>query len=84
MLSYYIEDGDYWKIDNVTISYSFSPKGSTVKQIRVFASGLNLLVITGYKGIDPEVNISGLYPGIDNRDRYPSTRSFALGVNVNF
>jgi TonB-dependent starch-binding outer membrane protein SusC len=85
MLSYYIEDGDYWKIDNVTLGYNINLKSSSfLKQIRVFASGLNLLVITGYKGIDPEVNINGLAPGVDYRDRYPATRSFALGVNINF
>lgn len=85
MLSYYIEKGDYWKIDNVTIGYNLNPKGTSLfKQVRIFASGLNLLVITGYKGIDPEVNISGLAPGVDYRDRYPATRSFALGVNINF
>jgi TonB-linked SusC/RagA family outer membrane protein len=85
MLSYYIENGDYWKIDNVTLGYNLNPKGtSLVKQVRIFASGLNLLVITGYKGIDPEVNISGLAPGVDYRDRYPATRTFALGVNINF
>jgi len=85
MLSYYVEEGDYWKIDNVTIGYNINPKGtSLVKQIRVFASGLNLIVITGYKGIDPEVNINGLAPGVDFRDRYPATRSFAVGVNINF
>jgi TonB-linked SusC/RagA family outer membrane protein len=85
MLSYYIENGDFWKIDNVTLGYNIIPKRSSfIDQVRIFASGLNLLVITGYKGIDPEVNINGLAPGVDYRDRYPATRTFALGVNINF
>jgi TonB-linked SusC/RagA family outer membrane protein len=83
-VSYYVEKGDYLKIDNVTIGYNFTPPGSFVKQLRVFLSGQNLFVITKYSGIDPEVNISGLAPGADDRDRYPSTRSFAAGVNLNF
>jgi len=85
MLSYYIENGDFWKIDNVTLGYNVVFKSSSlIKEMRLYASGLNMLVITGYKGIDPEVNISGLAPGVDYRDRYPATRSFALGVNINF
>ena len=85
MLSYYIENGDYWKIDNVTLGYNFNIKESSfIKQLRLYASGLNLLVITGYKGIDPEVNINGLAPGVDYRDRYPATRSYSFGVNLIF
>jgi hypothetical protein len=83
-VSYYIENGDYWKIDNVTLGYNFDTKGTFIKQLRLFASVQNFLVITKYSGIDPEVSIGGLAPGADDRDRYPSTRSFAFGVNINF
>ncbi|WP_258861645.1 SusC/RagA family TonB-linked outer membrane protein [Marinilabilia salmonicolor] len=82
--SYYIEDGDFWKIDNITLGYNIPLKGDTFKSFRVYASSLNTLTITGYKGIDPEVTASGLAPGNDNRDKYPTTRTFTLGVNVSF
>lgn len=82
--SYYVEDGDYWKIDNITLGYSFGNIGKYIKSLRIYGSVLNALTITGYKGIDPEVSTDGLTPGYDTRDRYPSVRSFTLGVNVKF
>lgn len=82
--SYYVEDGDYWKIDNITIGYTFGQIGKYIKSLRLYGSVLNALTITGYKGIDPEVSTDGLNPGYDTRDRYPSIRSFTFGVNVKF
>ena len=82
--SYYVENGDYWKIDNITLGYSFGQVGKYIKSLRVYGSVLNALTITGYKGIDPEVSTDGLTPGYDTRDRYPSVRSFTFGVNVKF
>ena len=55
-----------------------------VKNIRVYASTLNTFTITGYKGIDPEVNRIGLAPGTDDRDKYPTVRTFTVGLNVSF
>ncbi len=82
--SYYVEDGDYWKIDNITVGYTFKNLGKYIKHLRLYGSVLNALTITGYKGIDPEVSTNGLTPGQDNRDGYPTTRSFTFGVNVKF
>lgn len=84
-VSYYIENGAYWKIDNITLGYGIPfKKNSAIKSARVYVSGLNLITITGYKGIDPEVNRGGLAPGNDERDKYPTTRTFTLGVNLTF
>lgn len=84
-VSHYIEDGDHWKIDNVTLGYNFSTSGlKYLKNLRVYAAGLNLATITGYKGIDPEVSRLGLDPGNDSRDKYPTMRTFTLGVNMTF
>ena len=83
--SYYIEDGDYWKIDNITLGYTFENlRTKYIKSIRLYASVLNTLTITGYDGIDPEVNTSGLNPGYDTRDRYPTVRSFTFGLGIKF
>ena len=82
--SYYVEDGDYWKVDNLTLGYNIKNVCKYVKNLRLYFSGNNLLTITGYKGTDPEVNNSGLDPGYDNRDQYPNVRSFTLGANVTF
>lgn len=54
--SYYVEDGDYWKIDNIVLGYNFKKdfiKG--IKGMRLYFSVQNALTITGYKGLDPEV-----------------------------
>lgn len=83
--SYYIENGDFWKIDNIVLGYSFNHlRSKYIKAARVYASSLNTAVITGYKGIDPEVNRAGLAPGNDVRDRYPTTRTFTVGANLSF
>ncbi|MBF9254077.1 TonB-dependent receptor [Pontibacter sp. 172403-2] len=85
-VSEYIEKGDYWKIDNVTLGYTLpSDLLSFVKNARIYVSGLNLVTITGYKGIDPEgVNYTGFNPGNDERDKYPTTRTFTAGLSVRF
>lgn len=83
--SYYVEDGDFWKIDNITLGYTFDKLSvKYIKSLRIYGSVLNTLTLTGYKGIDPEVSTDGLNPGYDTRDRYPSVRTFTLGVGVQF
>jgi TonB-dependent starch-binding outer membrane protein SusC len=83
--SYYVENGDYWKIDNITLGYNFKVgKIKFIKSARIYVSSLNTYTITGYKGIDPEVTIDGLTPGNDYRDKYPTTRTFTIGFNANF
>ncbi|KEO71899.1 SusC/RagA family TonB-linked outer membrane protein [Anditalea andensis] len=83
-VSHYIESGDYIKLDNVTFGYTL-PRLRFMQHARIYASGLNLLILTNYKGIDPEgVYISGFAPGNDERDKYPTTRTFTLGLNVTF
>ena len=82
--SKYLEDATYLKLDNLSISYDFTFKNPYLKGGRVFLSGQNLLCITGYKGVDPEVSLGGLSPGIESTSYYPRTRSFTFGVNLNF
>ncbi|WP_405324899.1 SusC/RagA family TonB-linked outer membrane protein [Leeuwenhoekiella sp. LLG6367-2.1] len=82
--SYYLENGDFWKIDNITIGYNFDEIGKYIKSARLSFSTLNTFTFTNYKGIDPEVNRGGLDPGNDGRDKYPTTRTFTLGLNVSF
>ena len=83
-VSYYIEDGDYWKLDNVTLGYTIDLTRFAINNARVYVSGRNLYTLTGYKGMDPEVSFSGTDPGSDQRDKFPTTRTFTLGVNLTF
>ncbi len=56
-----------------------------MKSLRVYVSGNNLFCITGYSGLDPELDISNVQaPGVEYRDTYPTTRSFTFGVNIGF
>lgn len=82
-VSYYVEKGDYWKIDNVTLGYTFN-FNTWVKRLRIYGTVSNLATITGYSGIDPEVDIKKLTPGIDDKSRYPAARTYTLGVSVKF
>ena len=85
-VSYYLEDGDFVKLSNVTLGYNFPLKENKyVKNLRAYLSADNLFCITGYDGMDPEMsNSDPIAPSIDWRDKYPSTRSFTFGVNVTF
>lgn len=90
-VSYYVEDGDYWKVDNATLGVTLGqnrlgPLARAVTSARVYISGRNLLTLTGYKGLDPEVPFAGnpFTAGNDNRDGYPTTRSFTAGMTVTF
>lgn len=86
-VSYYLEDGDFLKLTNLTIGYTFPIKKNNkyIKGVRAYLSGDNLFCITGYSGLDPELsNANPTYAGIDYRDKYPSIRSFTFGLNLIF
>lgn len=85
-VSYYLENGDFLKMTNLTLGYNFPLKQNKyVKGIRAYLSADNLFCITGYDGLDPEMANSDIWSmGVDWRDKYPSTRSFTFGLNVSF
>ncbi len=80
----YIENGSYVRLDNATLGYNFKNPVKYVNNIRLYLSTNNLFTITGYKGIDPEINQGGVAPGIDYNNFYPKTRTFLLGLNASF
>lgn len=80
----YIESGSYVRLDNVTLGYTFPQFSKGIRNLHIYATGNNVAIITGYKGIDPEVSMGGLTPGVDNKNYYPRTRSFILGLNAAF
>lgn len=85
-VSYYLEDGDYLKLDNATLGYTFdTKKWNWVEKARVYVSGSNLYTLTKYKGIDPEMSYGDIYSfGVDFRNKYPTIRTFTFGVNFTF
>ncbi|MBD1365425.1 TonB-dependent receptor [Mucilaginibacter sp. ZT4R22] len=80
----FLESGSYLRLDNATLGYTIRPNVKAIKNIRLYLSGNNIFVITKYRGVDPEINIGGLTPGIDNKDFYPKTRTFSVGVTASF
>ena len=82
--SRFIENGSYIRLDNATLGYNFKNLGRSVKNLRVYASGTNLFTITGYSGIDPEVEQGGIAPGVDTNNFYPKTRTVMFGVKATF
>ena len=86
--SYYIENGSFVRLDNITLGYTFNTKKiNWLDKARVYVTGQNLFVITGYKGLDPETEVGrndGLAPGVEDREFYPKARTFTFGVNLTF
>ena len=81
----YLENGSYLRLSTLTLGYNFGKIGNWVNNLRIYASCNNVFTITSYKGVDPEIYLGGLTPGMDYRNNtYPRTRSFQIGVNVNF
>jgi hypothetical protein len=80
--SYWVESGDYVKLDNVSLGYTIPIKG--VDNFRVYISGQNLLTITQYQGEDPEHSIVGLIPSHDDYWNYPKTKTYSAGLNITF
>ena len=84
-VSYFLEDGDFVKLDNINLGYNFSmAKDSMVKLLRVYVTAQNFFTFTKFKGIDPEVDFTGLNPGVEYTTRYPTTKTISMGVKVGF
>lgn len=80
----FLENGTYLRMDNATLGYSLHTKIKAISKLRLYVSGNNIFTITNYRGIDPEINIGGLTPGIDAKNFYPKTRSIIIGANIVF
>ncbi|HCE58689.1 MAG TPA: SusC/RagA family TonB-linked outer membrane protein [Prolixibacteraceae bacterium] len=83
--SYYIEKGSFLRLDNASIGYSFDvSRLKGINKIRLYLTGQNLFTLTNYTGLDPEVEMAGLDPGVEGREYYPKSRTVSMGVNISF
>ncbi len=83
----HLENGDFLKLTNLTIGYTIPFKGAITKYIgklRVYGNATNLFTITGYSGLDPEVSNYFMTPGTDPRDKYPTIRTYTVGMQLTF
>ena len=55
-----------------------------ISNLRLYVTAQNLFTITNYTGLDPEVEMSGLDPGVEGREYYPKSRTFSFGINLAF
>ena len=76
---YYIKNASFLKLDNLSLGYTFQKVGLSKTNVRVYSGVKNVLTITQYKGIDPEVFNNGIDGTI-----FPRSRNYMVGVNVNF
>lgn len=86
---YYLEDGTFLKIDAITLGYTFNMKKLTnnmINKIRLWATCGNVCCITGYSGMNPEVNVTGWDQGTEKfwSDYYPTVRTWTFGMQFNF
>ncbi len=80
---YYVKNASYFKLDYLTLSYSFGNVIKNTTDLRLSFTVNNVFTITKYKGVDPEINQGIGANGIDN-NLYPRTRAFVFGVNLLF
>ena len=86
--SFYVENGSYLRLQNMQIGYTLPShicqKSKLFSSCRFYVSGQNIFTLTGYSGLDPELGINNpLDMGVDTT-RYPSSRTFTFGVNLQF
>jgi iron complex outermembrane receptor protein len=73
---YYVQDGSFLRMDNISLGYSFALKG---QPFRLYGAMQNAFTITGYDGVDPTAGLNG----IDN-NIYPRSRTFTTGLSARF
>jgi TonB-dependent starch-binding outer membrane protein SusC len=84
-VSYFVEDGDFLKFDNVTLGYNMKLMPQYIQTMRLYLSVQNFLILTKYSGLDPELtNSDPITPGFDPRDKYPTIKSLTVGLNLIF
>ena len=88
LCTYFLEDGTFLKIDAINLGYTLPLKEKTnglIQSLRIYGNINNVCTITGYSGMDPEVDVIGLEGGIEWWDGfYPRARTYTLGVQLTF
>jgi TonB-linked SusC/RagA family outer membrane protein len=91
LTDYFIEKGDYLKLDVVTVGYRLALNSKWINSLRLYATGRNLATFTGFSGVDPATyQMNGLTPGVNMHDGqgrrryYPTSTQLSLGIQVDF
>ena len=81
--TYYVEDGSYLRMENLTIGYNFNNLFNKYNKIQIYTQISNLFTLTKYSGLDPEIGRGGMYTGIDSGG-WPTPRQYIFGINFEF
>lgn len=83
---YFLERGDYLKLDMLTLGYTFETGCKYLSKVRLYGTAKNVFTLTKFSGVDPSTyQVNGLNPGATgSRTYYPSSRQFILGVQLDF
>jgi TonB-dependent starch-binding outer membrane protein SusC len=85
--TYYIEDGSFFRINNITLGYTFPKLNKSIEKVRLYFTALNPFIFTKYSGYSPEIvgnsNSNPLGTAGIELDAYPTNKTFLLGLNVN-
>ncbi len=89
---YFLEDGSYLKLKNLTLGWSPKLNTKWISNLRFYGTVKNVFTLTSYSGLDIEnINITGLWPGIRSgandsnpMDLYPSTRNYTFGIQITY
>ena len=81
----FVEDGSYTRLKNITLGYTLPSLGFAkyISKLRIYASAQNLITLTKYSGLDPEIGGSSYNTGVD-RGNYPQPKSVIMGLEVTF
>ena len=84
--SYFLEKGDYFKLENITLGYNVPLRNRKILDtLRFYISAKNIFTLTGYTGTDPSaVTSTGITPGVDVTSAYPQATQLTLGVTIKF
>ena len=82
---YFLQNGNYLRLDNITVGWTPKLKTKWISNLRVYGTLKNVFTLTKYTGVDPTtVNTTGLWPGIGGMDVYPMARNLTFGVQISY
>ncbi|MFV8326162.1 SusC/RagA family TonB-linked outer membrane protein [Flavobacterium sp. ZS1P14] len=84
--TYYLESGDFFRINNITLGYKIPLKGGFLNSCRIYVNAINPFITQKFSGFSPELNGDGDPYGTQGieLDAYPTLRSFVIGANLKF
>ena len=82
---YFLENGNYFKLDNITVGWTPKIKTKYISNMRLYGTVKNVFTLTKYSGLDPTtVETTGLWAGVSSLEVYPVVRNFTIGIQISY